>query len=401
MKEYRRRIDFQIDQHRHYQNMAQSILRILLSMIGLIITATSLGLSNIRPGEIYSLLEEDKLNLLSQRIAENSALSPTQSDFIVIVLGVILLFFVYKTVENLFIRAPVAQLKVLAPSAFDKSSKHQVMEPSYEGSTNEFELYEVAEHNQTILERSKIDLNESFVAIKKGVKYFSGAVFLVLPPFIFPNPLLAFVAFAVLIIISIFLVLEKYSYSDIERNLFLDPILDISTAFLFITTMAVIISGHASLSLYIRRMVLIILLLGIIIPPIYGFLLPTEKFISIGNRQFFLFTILFLLFAVSQFIAAGQDQAAVHSDLSFSLLTATTVASLLLAGGHFPRQTILFILRLIKKYAPQWMKTWLAIKYRSLSNLTPLPGFNEVRELIQDPSSTSHIEESDPKSGAK
>ncbi|UPV75886.1 hypothetical protein M0R89_07460 [Halorussus limi] len=244
-EEVKRRVDYQIEAHRRFENQASRLLRIVLTAISVTIgvisalASTSGGVS--LPNNIL------QINRLSNQIhSAIGFIGESQATLIAILLSISVFLLVSFSISNLFVGVPVFAYKVMNPSTLQPSiegrnvlSKHSDPDTDSEERRQVLREYKtIIENNEDILSEAKENWEKCYNSLRNGVVTFTASALIFVFSFIYYHAQLASLSLLGLTMWLGFYLQRNYTFADVYPYITADFRIEVGVLFLTLYAVA-------------------------------------------------------------------------------------------------------------------------------------------------------------------
>lgn len=276
-KEVQRQIDYQIEANRWLENQAGRLLRILIALIGILLSVAGRFVLTIYNSEVgFTLVDVEK----SASILTNqyNSIGTVEASLIIAILAMSGTLFLYLALLKLFYETPKNAMEIIWSSPIDAginigSDTKKIDEDYYfrnlrKGVVDQYSSK--IEQNQQVLEKTRESWEKCHQSIESGIWYFLLMVGAIVPLAVYTDPFLMVVNFLVILAYLGSKILSYISWSDTKTYMFRNKYTDISLlllAIFYYTTAAIpdeSVSGP--LSLLLSALLIIGMLLLAIVP---------------------------------------------------------------------------------------------------------------------------------------
>lgn len=192
-----RRVDHQIREIERLEDQSLFILRILVGIIGMILTAISITASTGTLFNIRSSLTVNNIERISHEVAIFlPVLGENQAELVSFLLFFTFVGFGTSSVVNLFIDSPKRAYNVLEPRIFEPSSDATKMAVFYSENVSEenikhslvSEYSDIAESNREALQKAREEWEHCYSALKTGTTHFGVSILFILSAIVIREP---------------------------------------------------------------------------------------------------------------------------------------------------------------------------------------------------------------------
>lgn len=345
-EEVKRRVDYQIETNRWLQEQAAQLLRLFLTVLGLMFTIASFLLSVLSPSSIGSLLTNIRIAQLVEKMAEYSFMSKNLSLLVYFILFCASFYSIFSSAWIFVFVLPENLISILEFDYLRPGIKHEQMKKALEKQRAEYEYRDeylslVAE-NKTVVEDNKKKWNGGHKAIWTSFNRFLLGIIFCSPIYFFREPWAGFSAIVILCFLSINWIIETVGYETLRNHIRVSPIID--TIWIFFTAYATgvlqgLISRNtlANVGFSITSLILMLAIMYASTRLSKDDLL-TYVLRTLGISVFTF--IIYLVFAINEGVSQGLDSTSVGVQVTASITVTGIFTCGLLIFGRFLIVTI-------------------------------------------------------------
>lgn len=245
-EEVQRQIDYQIETNRWLENQAGRLLRILIALIGILLSlAGRFVLTILNSKTQFSLVN---VNRTAMRLVEHYGfIGVAEATLVVAVLAMSAAGFFFTTLSQLFVETPRYAMKIVwspqvAAGINIGDDTGKIREEYYFNDLEAGLVDQYAskiEENQTILEESRSNWEECHQSIKSGISSFLLLLGAIIPLITFTDPILVIANFLLIMAYIGYQIISRISWSDIDsyviRNKYTDASIVLLSVFYFLS----------------------------------------------------------------------------------------------------------------------------------------------------------------------
>lgn len=304
IEDARAQLSHQIQTNRHYESISWQFLRLVLTIIGILLTIASITVSAIVSADwmlaLLSEIAEFDPQALAERVAEDIGFAGMFTGGIftaLLLLGLLLLMLV--ALIDIFVKAPSYAYQIQNPPDIrkgidlgDETSKLSDLLTEYQ---------EAIDHNKRVVDQTESRWESCLHHLRRGIAIFIIAIFLSIATLVTQSVGLIVLTISALIIYLFQSVKNKFRYDDIITYIRINTLADIGTALLLISYFLFIIYSE---NIDLSGLTILMMFISCVIIVVGGITSPLDILDRIISRTLFIFFIsIVLLFTI--FVAQG------------------------------------------------------------------------------------------------
>ncbi|WP_435195780.1 hypothetical protein [Natronomonas sp. EA1] len=234
LDEIHRYVDHQIETERYYRNQAVALLRVVLSAFSVIITVLSVSISVGGLAAVSPSVIAEELSSLASEINASSYFVQPQGEIMVGILVMFCVTFIIFSLIEIFVFLPRHALKSLDVSRSETELLETKRAPIDGPSTKSEEIISaydtITDHNESVLETTRQNLDRSFRAIRTGILSFVIGIAILIPSILLDSPEYAVAAVLGPVLWVMGRFARQTSLNTIQNHIFISPYHDLGGA---------------------------------------------------------------------------------------------------------------------------------------------------------------------------
>lgn len=338
-EEVQRQIDYQIEANRWLENQAGRLLRILIALIGILLSVAGRFVINIYNTESnFTLVNVNQS--ASILVDQYDSIGVAEASLIVALLGISGTVFLYMSAMKLFYETPKYTMEIIWSSPINAginigTTTNKIEEDYYFRNTKKGlvdQYITKIKENQQILERTRENWEKCHQSIRAGILYFLLMAGALVPLAVFTDAFL--MVFNFLIILAYFgnKILTYVSWSTLRAYLVRNKYSDSSLIILTICYYVFALTPSENLSVFWSLLVSTFFLVGIVLLIFIPYKETTDTATKLlarnGISTLFFILLLFLLTSDKSATITGIANADFFVRIIYSLAGSTFIISL-------------------------------------------------------------------------